>query len=105
MAPVAPVGRARALAALRAGELPLFMGSPHPFLALLEEDGVVRIRELVVDPAEAEAARAAALAAGGGWTPEQQHALGKPTGEIHLQASTRDELASLLELIDWPGHW
>jgi hypothetical protein len=57
MAPVAPVGRARALAAVRAGTLPLWMGSPHPFVAIVEQDDRFRLRRLVVDADEAEAAR------------------------------------------------
>lgn len=105
MAPVAPVGRARALAAVRAGTLPLWMGSPHPFIAILEEDGRFRVRHLVVDPAEADAARDAALQAGGGWMPEDHHALARPTGEIVIETATRDELLMLLEAIDWPLAW
>ena len=75
MAPVAPVGRARALAAVRAGTLPLWMGSPHPFVAIVEQDDRFRVRRLVVDDAEADAARTAALAAGRGWMPEARQYL------------------------------
>jgi hypothetical protein len=105
MAPVAPVGRARALAAVRAGTLPLWMGSPHPFVAIVEEDDRFRVRRLVVDAAEADAARTAALAAGRGWMPEDHHALAQPTGEIVIETATRDELIGLLEAIDWPVAW
>lgn len=105
MAPVAPVGRARALAALRAGSLPLWMGSPHPFVAIVEQDGRFRVRHLVVDADEADAARRTALATGHGWMPEDHHALARPTGEIVIETSTRDELLGLLAAIDWPDAW
>ncbi|MBK9035307.1 MAG: hypothetical protein IPL61_29315 [Myxococcales bacterium] len=105
MAPIPPVGRARALAAVRAGDLPLWLGSPHPFVAIVEQDGVIRIRALVVDPAEAEAARTASLAAHGHWLPEQHYELGRPTGPIHLEAATRAELAAAIEAMPWPERW
>ena len=69
------VGRDRAVAALREGALPLRMGPPF---ILLEQDGRFRVRELVD---------------------------GEPTGEIHLETVEREDLLSLLELIDWPTNW
>lgn len=65
MAPVAPLGKNRALALLRAGKLSFSFGSPHPCVAILEQDGVFRVRELVVDPGDAEATAKAAMAEGG----------------------------------------
>lgn len=64
-------------------------GSPHPCVAVLEQDGVLRVRELVVDPGEAEAAAKAAMAEGGCWMPEQYYALGRPTGRVFIEAPTR----------------
>ena len=105
MAPVAPLGKNRVLALLRAGALPFSFGSPHPFVAVLEQDGVFRVRELIVDPAEAEAAAKAAMAERGCWMPEQHYALGKPTGRVFLEAPTRDALAEKLEAYQWPREW
>ncbi|WP_164018534.1 hypothetical protein [Pyxidicoccus trucidator] len=105
MAPVAPLGKNRVLALLRAGALPFSFGSPHPFVAVLEQDGVFRVRELIVEPAEAEAAAKAAMAERGCWMPEQYYALGKPTGRVFLEAPTRDALAERLETYQWPREW
>ncbi|QRK07159.1 hypothetical protein JQX13_45125 [Archangium violaceum] len=105
MAPVAPFGKNRVLALLRAGRLPFVFGSPHPFVAVLEQDGVFRVRELVVDSDEAEAAAKAAMTEGGCWMPEQHYALGKPTGRVFIEAPTRDALAEKLEAYQWPREW
>lgn len=105
MAPVAPLGKNRVLALLRAGKLPFSFGSPHPVVAVLEQDGMCRVRELVVDPAEAEAAAKAAMAAGGPWMPEQYYDLGKPTGRVFLEAPTRDALAAKIETYPWLREW
>ncbi|MCP3137767.1 hypothetical protein [Pyxidicoccus xibeiensis] len=105
MAPVAPLGKNHALALLRAGKLPFSFGSPHPFVAILEQDGVFRVRELVVDPAEASAAAKAAMAAGGAWMPEHHYDLGKPTGRVFLEAPTREVLAEKIEAYPWPRDW
>jgi hypothetical protein len=105
MAPVAPLGKNHVLALLRAGKLPFSFGSPHPFVAVLEQDGVFRVRELVVDSGEAEAAARAAMAERGVWMPEQYYALGKPTGRVFIEAPTRDALAEKLEAYPWPREW
>src|SRR5512134_191903 len=105
MAPIAPLGKNRVLALLRAGKLPCSFGAPHPFIAVLEQDGVFRVRELVVDPGEAEAAAKAAMAQGGNWMPEQYYALGKPTGRVFIEAPTRDALAEKIEAYPWPREW
>jgi hypothetical protein len=105
MAPVAPLGKSRALALLRAGKLPFSFGSPHPCVAILKQDGVFRVRELVVDPGEAEAAAKVAMAEGGCWMPEQYYALGKPTGRVFIEAPTRDALAEKIEAYQWPREW
>jgi hypothetical protein len=105
MAPVAPLGKNHVLALLRAGKLPFSFGSPHPSVAVLEQDGVFRVRELVVDSGEADAAARAAMADGGVWMPEQYYALGKPTGRVFIEAATRDALAEKLEAYPWPREW
>lgn len=105
MAPVAPLGKTRALALLREGTLPFSFGSPHPIVAVLEQDGVFRVRELVVDPDEAAAAAKAALDRGDPWMPELHYALGKPTGRVFLEAPTREELAGKLAAFPWPRDW
>ena len=105
MAPVAPTGRARAMQLVAAGTLPIHFGSPHPCAAIVEQDGVFRIRDLVIDKAEADAASAAAFSRGGSWMPEHYYALGKPTGTIHCEAASRDELLERMKTMDWPPHW
>jgi hypothetical protein len=105
MAPLPPVGRARALALVEKGSLPVHLGSPHPSVMIVEQGGVFRIRDLVIDPREADAAREAALAQRKPWMPEHYHALGTPTGTIHAEAATRDELLAAMRAMDWPAHW
>ena len=105
MAPVAPLGKNRALALVRAGKLPFACGSPHPAVCVLEQEGRYRVRELVIDPAEASRAMTASLAAGHGWTPEQHYALGQPTGRVFLEARTLEELAEAIEAYAWPQEW
>jgi len=102
---MAPTGRERAMKLVAQGRLPLCMGSPHPCVAILEQDGVFRIRQLVVDKAEARKAGEEAIAAGRGWMPENYYALGKPTGEVYAEAPTRDALLAKMRTMEWPGHW
>ena len=105
MAPVAPLGRNRAIELVKQGNLPLRFGSPHPTMAIVEQDGVFRIRQLVIDEAEARAARERSLASGGSWMPEHHYALGKPTGKIHAEAWSREELIEKMETMNWPRDW
>ena len=106
MAPVAPMGRERAIETVLAGELPIAIGSPHPNVLICEQDGVFRIRELVVDPRGAEAAMAAARRTRSpSWMPEHYYALGKPTGQIFVEAPTRDELVAVMRAMPWPATW
>jgi hypothetical protein len=105
MAPMPPLGKNRVLALLREGKLPFSFGSPHPSVAVVEQDGVFRVRELVVDRAEAEAASKASMAQGRGWMPEQYYDLGKPTGRVFIEAPTRDALARKIEAYPWPREW
>jgi hypothetical protein len=105
MAPLPPVGRARAIALVEKGSLPVQLGSPHPTVMIVEQDAVFRIRDLVIDPDEADAARDAAFAQRKPWMPEHHYALGKPTGAIHVEAATRDELLVAMRTMDWPSYW
>jgi hypothetical protein len=105
MSPVAPLGRKGAIRLVEAGQIPCTFGSPHPHVAIVEQDGVFRIRALVVDAAEADASHAAALAKNESWMPENYYALGRPTGEIHIEASTRAELIAKMRTMDWPDDW
>ena len=90
MAPAAPLGRAYALKHVEKGQLPVWLGSPHATVMILEQDGKFRIRALVIDAAEAAATGAAALANHKPWMPEHYYALGKPTGEIHVESPQKN---------------
>jgi hypothetical protein len=105
MAPMAPLGQAAAVQHIRNNRLPIYLGSPHPTAIILEQDGVFRLRDLVIDEVKAKAAGEAALAAGGGWMPEQYYGIGEPVGKIHLEAPTREELARRASEMKWPKHW
>lgn len=102
---MAPVGRERAIQLVQAGKLPIWIGSPHPFIMIVEQEGAFRIRELVVDMAEAMTASSAARAAGRGWMPENHYALGKPTGNIFAESKTRDGLVEIMKTMQWPKEW
>src|SRR5689334_12133558 len=105
MAPSPPIGKQGALARIRARQLPVLLGSPHPTVMILEQDGMFRIRGLVIDPAEAEASRQQAMARRQSWLPEDLYVLGKPTGEVHLEATSQEEFLSQVQTMDWPRHW
>ena len=105
MAPMAPVGQAAAVQHIRNNRLPVYLGSPHPCAIILEQDGMIRIRDLVIDEAKAKAAGEAARAAGRSWMPEHYYGMGEPVGKIHLEAATREELARRAAEMKWPKHW
>ena len=105
MAPMAPLGRDAAVKLIREGKLPIWFGSPHPMVMILEQDGVFRVRQLVIDQAKAKADNQAALAAGRSWMPEHYYALGEPTGTIYLEAPTREALIDGVMTMTWEPHW
>lgn len=105
MAPMPPLGRERAIDLVARGNLPLTFGSPHPCMAIVEQDGFFRLRELVVDPQEAEASRAAALAAKRPWMPESYYDLGRPTGKVHCEAASKEAFLEALRTVEWQRHW
>jgi hypothetical protein len=105
MAPVPPMGRDRAIELVLAGRLPLRFGSPHPSVIVLHQDGVYRIRGLEVDQADARASHDAALARGESWMAEHYHALGRPTGPVHAEAASIEELVDTMRTMPWPASW
>ena len=105
MSPVLPLGRKRAIKLVRAGRLPIQLRSPPTHVAIVEQDGVFRIRALVVDRAKADRASREALANGESWMPEHHYGLGEPTGEIHVEAATRAALVAEMEAMEWPSDW
>ena len=105
MAPMAPMGKKRVLELIAERGLPLRFGSPHPCTAIVEQGGVFRVRDLVVDEADSRAAFEEARAKKQSFMPENHFGLGKPTGKIHLEAKTLDELREKIEAFSWPNHW
>lgn len=102
---MAPLGRDRAIQLVKDGKLPIWFGSPHPIVAIVEQDGVFRVRQLVIDDAEARAAGEQAIASGKPWMPEHHYALGKPTGTIYAEARSRAELVEQMRTMSWPASW
>jgi hypothetical protein len=105
MAPQPPLGRALAMKHVRDGRLPVSFGSPHPVACILWQDGVLRIRQLVVDPEEEAASREAALAKGGPWQPEHYYDLGRPTGVVYAEAPTTEAMLERMQAMEWPASW
>ncbi len=102
---MAPMGRKRAVELVKTRRLPVWLGAPHPSVMILEQDTKFRIRQLVIDAAEAERASAEALAQGEPWMPEQYYDLGKPAGEIYAEADTVEGLIVLMKNMRWPDEW
>ena len=104
--PNRPLGRERAVKLVAEGQLPVYLGGPRPQAMILEQDGKLRIRALVVD---ADGARTAAAAAGRArsvsWMPEHYYSVGQPVGEIFAEAESRDVLLDLMRAMSWPGAW
>jgi hypothetical protein len=94
------------IALVQEGSLPLSFGSPVPTIAVVEQEGKFRIRELVIDHVEAEtAASAAKRARTPSWMPEHFYALGRPTGQIFAEAKSREELVEVIRTMTWPDNW
>lgn len=105
MAPMASLGKKRALEILAERGPPLAIGSPHPCVAIVQQDGMYRLRDLVIDEAEARAARDDAMKSGHGFMPENYFGLGRPLGKIHVEAKTLEDFRQKLEAFSWPKHW
>jgi hypothetical protein len=103
MAPRAPESKAQFLARLQkqAASLatrPVGLGSPHHSHAVVHEEGVFRVRRLVLPKAKVEAW----VKEHKSFMPEHAEMLSEPTGEIVLEAPTLAELISRLESMKWP---
>ena len=98
---VGPLGRDHAIALVEQGRFPITFGTPPSVVAVVEQDGKFRIRELVIDRAEAEAAAASAAgrARTPSWMPEHHYTRGKPTGQILAEAATREALVEQMRTI------
>jgi hypothetical protein len=106
MAPIAPLGRTRAIQLVTEGTLPVTFGSPHPSVMVLKQEGMFRIRELVVDEVAArDAAEASRRARTPSWMPEHYYSLGRPTGKVFAEAASRTELLELMATMPWPAEW
>lgn len=101
-----PIGRDRAIQLVKEGSLPISLGSAGSTVVVVEQEGMFRIRELVIDRAAAEnAAAASKRARSPSWMPEHYFALGQPTGKIIVEAASRDELIERMSAITWPADW
>jgi hypothetical protein len=105
MSPIAPLGRIKAIELVKKGDFPIWFGTPHPFMAIVFQDEKFRIRALEVDPVEATVAGEAAIENGRNWMPEDHYALGKPTGKIFLEASSKKDFLAQMETMTWPEDW
>jgi hypothetical protein len=102
---MAPLGKKKAMELVKEGKFPIVFGSPHPFMAIVVQDEKFRIRALEIDDAEAKVASEKALPTTGMWMPEHYYALGKPTGKICVEASSKKDLLAQMEEMDWPEDW
>lgn len=101
-----PIGRDAAIKRVLDGELPFVLGAPRSAVMVLEQEGVLRIRELVVDPVKAAAApQQSARARSPSWMPEHHFAQGRPTGKIYAEATSPAELAEQIRTMPWPSDW
>lgn len=103
MAPRAPESKAQFLARLRAAGKtlagqPVGLGSPHFTHGVVEEEGVFRVRRLVLSRAKYEAYRKE----NSSFMPEHAELLSEPIGELVLEAPTLAALISRLEQGRWP---
>jgi hypothetical protein len=80
------------------GKLPIGFGQHHFSHAVVEEDGVFRVRRLVLPKEKADAY----LKQHGMFMPEHAEMLSEPTGEIVHEAATLEELIKKLEAGRWP---
>lgn len=80
------------------GSLPVGFGQHHFSHAVVAEEGVFRVRRLVLPKGKAEAY----LKEHGMFMPEHAELLSEPTGEIVLEAPSLQELIEKLEAGRWP---
>lgn len=77
---------------------PLAFGVHHFSHVVVVEDGIWRIRRLTLDPAKADAHRAAH----GVFMPEHAEMLSEPGPEIVLEADSLEALITTLRSVPWP---
>jgi hypothetical protein len=100
------MGKQGLIRQLQNGNVPFTFGSPHPHMGVAEQDGVFRLRKLVINQQKAMADSLAARAAGRSWQPEHYYGLGEPIGEVMLEAPTLKELIAKIEAYEpWPQNW
>jgi hypothetical protein len=103
MAPRALETKAQFIARLRksAATMPtqrVGVGMHHWSHMVVFEEGVVRLRRLVLPKEKVEAYRKEHSS----FMPEHAEMLSEPTGAIELEAPTLEELISKLEVFRWP---
>ena len=103
MAPRPLESKAQFIARLRAqaptlGRQPVGVGQHHFSHAVVKEEGVFRLRQLVVNRARYEAHMKEQRS----YMPEHAEMLSEPTGAIVLEAPTLEELIIKLEASRWP---
>jgi hypothetical protein len=100
------MGKQGLIRMLKQARLPVTFGSPHPHMGVAVQDGVFRLRKLVINQEKARADSEAARAARRSWQPEHYYALGEPIGEVTLEAPTLNELIAKIEAYEpWPANW
>ena len=106
MAPMTPLGREQVMQLVAEGPLPFSFGSPHLSVMAVEQDGMFRIRELVVDKHAAELAAASThRSRSPSWMPEHYYSMGQPTGTIFAEGASRAELREAIRTMTWPENW
>ncbi|MDQ3367711.1 MAG: hypothetical protein M3680_19995 [Myxococcota bacterium] len=86
--------------------LPISLGNAHPRVMVVEQDGLFRIREIVVDRDAAQAAASASSRTRSpSWMPEHYYTLGRPTGTIFAEARSRAELVEVMRTMTWHETW
>jgi len=98
MAPRAPESKAHFIARLRTSTLPVGVGSPHFSHGVVQEDGVFRVRKLVLRKEKVDAYRKDHST----FMPEHAEMLSEPIGDVVLEAPTLDALIKKLEGARWP---
>lgn len=81
------------------GSVTVGLGQHHWTHGVVLEDGKLRVRRLVLDPAKAEAYR---REHNGMFMPEHAERLSEPTGAIVYEADTLKALIALVEAGPWP---
>ncbi len=100
-----PLGRERVISYVEQGHVHFSFGSPHACVAIVPQEGKFRIRELVVDADEARDAMQKAMMERRSFMPEHYAQLARPTGKIFAEASSPQELVTIMRTMHWPDNW